>query len=114
MDIWHLRNYDPETNTYQFALPTTLPRRPAQGNTVGKPIGVKINSFHVRKYPDKTIYQYDVRGPPLRSPSATGDGSDSLTIMAGPHRFGNRETRAHPQGVGIEDGSSAAGTDLDL
>lgn len=37
-----------------------LPRRPAQGNTVGKPVKIGVNSYNITKFPDKTIYQYDV------------------------------------------------------
>lgn len=44
----------------QYKLPMELPRRPAQGNTVGKPVKIGVNSYNITKFPDKTIYQYDV------------------------------------------------------
>ena len=63
MDIYSLRTYAPETNTYKYQLPTELPRRPQPGNTAGKEVTIRVNSYNIVKYPDKTIYQYDVSGP---------------------------------------------------
>lgn len=43
-----------------YEIPTALPRRPAQTNTAGKAIAIRVNSYAIAKYPEKTIYQYDV------------------------------------------------------
>lgn len=44
----------------QYKLPTELPRRPQPGNTSGTQVKINVNSYNIVKFPDKTVYQYDV------------------------------------------------------
>ena len=47
------------TNKFRDQMPTTLMKRDKFG-TVGKKVGIEINSHAVKAWPDKTVYQYDV------------------------------------------------------
>lgn len=64
MDVLTFRHYNRESNEVQYAVPTTLMKRPGY-NTSGKEINTQINSFPIIKYPTITIYQYDVSQPLL-------------------------------------------------
>ncbi|KAI9883228.1 MAG: hypothetical protein M1823_005004 [Watsoniomyces obsoletus] len=44
----------------EYDVPAVLPRRGAQWNTSGKPVTMRLNSWPVTKFPDQTIWQYDV------------------------------------------------------
>lgn len=59
MDLSFLE-VEPETNKLKYAAPTNLPVRPLQHNKTGRDIAVKLNTWHVTKFPSKPVYQWDV------------------------------------------------------
>ncbi|KAI9781022.1 MAG: hypothetical protein M1816_002587 [Peltula sp. TS41687] len=43
----------------QYKLPTELPAR-GKGNTLGQVAKIRVNSYNITKFPDRTVFQYDV------------------------------------------------------
>ena len=62
----HLRMRDSD-ELVKYAIPTENVPRPGF-NTTGKEIEVGVNAYGITKYPNRTVYQYDVSS---RSPSLT-------------------------------------------
>lgn len=59
-DLKPTRQYYEETNVGKPQMPTNLMPRP-KFNTSGKPALISINSHKILEYPNKTVFQYDVR-----------------------------------------------------
>ncbi|KAI9745992.1 MAG: hypothetical protein M1818_000673 [Claussenomyces sp. TS43310] len=60
MEPQNFRYYDRNTDTVKNEIPNNLPLRPKDMNTTGKAVTVRVNQFKVVKWPQKTVYQYDV------------------------------------------------------
>lgn len=58
--VQHLDTSLADANSIKYKLPTELPRRPQPGNTSGTQVKINVNSYNIVKFPDKTVYQYDV------------------------------------------------------
>lgn len=67
MEPQNFRHYDRETDTSKYDFPSDLPLRPAQMNTSGKAIQVRVNQFKVTQWPQKTVHQYDVSSIPSQT-----------------------------------------------
>ncbi|KAI9845055.1 MAG: hypothetical protein M1838_001912 [Thelocarpon superellum] len=61
MELLSFRTWNKATNEAQYEVPTDLPPRPKVTTTLGREVAIKLNSYSILKYPDKTIYQYDVQ-----------------------------------------------------
>ena len=61
-DKTKFRHLNVDTDKHQYDIPTILPKRPGF-NTTGQAVAVNINSFPILKFPDRTVYQYDVSLP---------------------------------------------------
>jgi len=59
-DLNEFRTWDPDTNSWKYTVPDTLPQRPAKLNTQGKPINITLNTFNVNGFPTTVVHQYDV------------------------------------------------------
>lgn len=48
-----------DSNPWRLKMSTELEKRPGFGK-LGKAATININSFPIEKFPNKTVYQYDV------------------------------------------------------
>ena len=48
-----------ETNHSKIEVPKLCPR-PANPCSLGKEVTVKLNTWHIEKFPEKKVYQFDV------------------------------------------------------
>ncbi|KAI9822452.1 MAG: hypothetical protein M1827_000171 [Pycnora praestabilis] len=59
------RNIDLPGSAYNldhaYEIPTELMARPKVGNTTGKEVVIQLNSFNITRFPNKTVYQYDIQ-----------------------------------------------------
>jgi hypothetical protein len=59
-DITQFRHFSVDTNCYQYAIPASLPQRPAKFNNLGRECPLTLNTFNVLQSPSTVVHQYDV------------------------------------------------------
>jgi eukaryotic translation initiation factor 2C len=60
--------------TYGAPTPTDMPSRPKDMNKLGKECTIGLNTYHVLKFPQKPVFQYDI--------SLIGDSADKRMVVA--------------------------------
>ena len=61
MDSLNLIRWNANANDSKFKTATIFPNRPAAQQKVGKEVQMRVNQFKVTQWPQKTVYQYNVR-----------------------------------------------------
>ncbi|KAI9823313.1 MAG: hypothetical protein M1832_002537 [Thelocarpon impressellum] len=87
MDISNFRTFNRDTNEVKYDIPTELPLRPKQTVSVGKEVNLRINSYNILKYPERTVYQYDIQvgnGVEKRGLIKKVWGSEAIRRVTGP------------------------------
>ncbi|PSN62707.1 Piwi-domain-containing protein [Corynespora cassiicola Philippines] len=85
-----------------YALPDSLPQRPAHLNKLGREIVVRLNTFNVLQAPNTIIYQYDV------SWGADTDATKRVLIKKIWNSRTVKKALGEPQNLWIYDGNKLA------
>lgn len=68
-DITQFRHFSIDTNCYKYAIPASLPQRPAKFNNLGRECPLTLNTFNVLQLPPTIVHQYDVSSAASLNPT---------------------------------------------